>query len=269
MPLNPFYSFAQVHLVMSLSKKAINQLCRALTSRVQIQDGAVPASTTAKRRRRRRRRARAAAGIQNVPSGQPGMPSTTGPRRRPTRLVGGEGGLRVARDELFISLGVDDTGNVSGTYPINPFNSGTIQLFPWLEGIARSYERIVWNRLEFSWRSAVGTTSDGIICYGVNWESPGEKVIPTRADVTSLFPVKDHPVWQTTDNSPLLLPLNMLQSRKHYIMRSTDLDDACPGSLQVSIEGAPPGTKDKRKTIGELWVRYDVTLLGPRRVEAQ
>lgn len=260
---------------MSLSKKAVDQLCRALTARVQIQNGAVSAPTSSKRRRRRRRRARARAaqGIQNVPSGQPGMPSTTGPRRLPTRMVGSEGGLRVSRDELFASLGVDDSGSMSTTLPINPFNTGAVEVFPWLEGIARSYERIVWNRLEFSWRSAVGTTSDGIICYGVNWESPAHETDPTkgptRADVTSLFPVKDHPVWQSTDNSPLVLPVSMLQSRKHYIMRSIDLDDACPGSFQVNIQGAPPGTSTKRKTIGEIWVRYDVTLLGPRRVEAQ
>lgn len=253
---------------MSASRKQIAQLCRTITQQLSLSNGpTTPSKSRRRARNRRRRKARAARSgrMENIPTGQPGMPSTTGPRRRQTRLTGGEGSLRVARDELLAEVRTgatrDGTGSVSLTFPIVPIaSSAAAGTFPWLSGIAASYERIVWHSLSFSWRSAVGTTTDGLVCYGMNWESPNSKVVPTRADVTSLMPVKDHPIWKSTDDCPLVCPVSYLQSRKHYVMRSGDLDDACPGSLQLAVANGPSG-----KTVGEVWVSYDVTLLGPRK----
>lgn len=256
---------------MSVSRKQIAQLCRSLTQQLAVQNGASSTGKPGRRaRNRRRRRARRGRtnGMENIPTGQPGMPSTTGPRRRPTRLTGGEGSLRVARDELLATVRTGSTGDAAGsvsvTIPIVPIPSSTdASAFPWLSGIAASYERIVWNSLSFSWRSAVGTTTDGLVCYGVNWESPTKAAKPTRAEVTSLMPVKDHPLWKSTDESPLHCPKGYLQSRRHYVMRSTDLDDSSPGSFQLSVINGPSG-----KDVGEVWISYDVTLLGPRKASS-
>lgn len=172
--------------------------------------------------------------------------------------------MRVSRDELLATLNPSNSGSVSASIPINPLmkSAGTTatNFLPWLAGLASSWERIIWHTLEVSWRPSVGTTTNGIIAYGVDWDPKKADAAPTRAQVTSLTPVKDHPIWQATDSMPLRAARNMLQSRKHYILRGAELLDSCPGSILVSVINAP---KDL-SSLGELWCRYDVTLLGPK-----
>lgn len=172
--------------------------------------------------------------------------------------------MRVSRDELCVSVTTPDvSGNVSGCIPLNPVKAASN--FPWLGGLASSWERVVWHSLQISWRPAVGTTTDGIMCYGVDWEPKPGSYSVSRSAVTSLSPVKDHPVWQATDTQPWRGPTGMLQSRRHYLLTATDLDDACPGSLLYSVKGAP---KTKDNFLGELWIRYDLTFIGPRQAPA-
>lgn len=174
--------------------------------------------------------------------------------------------MRVSRDELLITLGTSDKGSVSTVVPLNPTlpdKSGN-PFFSWLSGLAASYERIVWHKLEVSWRPAVGTTESGIICYAVDWDPKDTGAAVTRPMVTSLTPVKDHPIWQATDSMPYRAPVGFLQSRKHYVMRATEIADTCPGSLLVSLENGPAS----KSLVGELWIRYDVTLIGPRSAKA-
>lgn len=166
--------------------------------------------------------------------------------------------MRVSRDELCAVLTTGDGGNVTTVVPINPTKSR--DNFPWLSGLSTSWERVVWHKLNFSWRPAVGTTTDGTVCYGVDWEPKDSKYAPTRAAIVSLTPVKDHPVWQATDRDPFVGTVNLLQSRRHYLLTGGDLEDSCPGSLLITVQGAP-----SKKMVGELWVHYDVSFLGPRK----
>lgn len=228
--------------------------------------------TASKASTRRRRRRRPNARRQNgevalaTPPGQPGMPASSGPRRRATILSGSEGHMRVSRDELLFAATTDDKGSLFASIPLNPTvpqKGTTTTFFNWLSGLAKSYEMIVWHKLEVSWRSAVGTTQDGMVAYGIDWQvrdtayDPGQ--VQRRPAVTSLTPVKDHPIWQSTDAMPLRAAVKFLQSRKHYIMRSSEIVDTAPGSLLLSVMNGPA-----RKDVGELWVRYDVSLLGPK-----
>lgn len=106
----------------------------------------------------------------------------------------------------------------------------------------------------------MGTTSDGLVSYAVDWDAKPSSYSASRAAVVSLTPVKDHPVWQSTDASPLVCPRQFLMSRRHYILTTTDLDDKVPGTLLVNVSGGPAS-----KAVGELWVRYTVEFLGPRK----
>jgi len=102
------------------------------------------------------------------------------------------------------------------------------------------------------------------VLWGGLGPKPGSYLV-SRSAVTSLSPVKDHPVWQATDTQPWRGPTGMLQSRRHYLLTATDLDDACPGSLLYSVKRAP---KTKDNFLGELWIRYDLTFIGPRQAPA-
>lgn len=136
--------------------------------------------------------------------------------------------------------------------------------FPWLSGIATSWERVQWHSLAISWRSCVGTTTDGSVAYAYDWNSPSSsEKAPKRKEVTSSTPVFDHPIWQSTDARPLQAPPSQLRSRNQFIMGSTDSNDASPCSVILSVTGGP-----NNKNVGEIWIRYDVSMAGPRKSSA-
>lgn len=241
----------------------MNQLA-SLVQRLSVNDvAAKPATGKAARRRRQRQRRRNAGAVSVggadrslLPAGQPGMTRTTAPRRQ-TKIAGSEGQMRVSRDELFLSVVSSEVGDVKLSVPLNPAVSK--DSFPWLSGLATSWERIVWHKLQFSWRPALGTTADGIVAYAVTWEPKDKKFAPDRSYVTSQTPVKDHAVWQATDTAPYIAKVSLLQSRKHYLLSSSSLEDAAPGSLVINVKGVA-----NNKFLGELWARYDVSMMGPK-----
>lgn len=245
----------------TVSRRELNAVVRLLRS-LPAQLSNPPASRRRNGNRRRRRTQTKKAGSGLPPVGQPGMPLAPAPRRQPSRLVGNEGHMRVSRDELLTVVTAGSSGDASLTILADPVRSKDD--FPWLSGIASSWERVVWHKLELSWRSAVGTTTDGMVAYGLDWNSPSSsKTSPKREEIVALTPVHDHPIWQSTDGRPLVGPANMLRSRNQYIMGSTDSNDAAPCSIMVNVSGGPANKK-----VGELWVRYDLTMSGPRKASS-
>lgn len=244
-----------------MSKKEVNQLISLLSAVLKTKDGLQQqqprASGSAPRRKRRRARARVARATANI-GGMPGNPTSSNPRRVPTRILGGEGHMRVSRQELCQVLTTGGTGDASQTVMLDPARSTTN--FPWLSGLASSWERIVWHSLRISWRSGVGATTDGMVAYGVDFNSPSTSARATRENVVSLTPVHDGPIWKSTDGSPLTIPGGMLRSRAQFILGASDYNDASPGSLLISVTGGPVNKK-----VGEVWVHYDVTMAGPRK----
>jgi len=232
--------------------RSVNALVQAL-QRLAVQ----PQPQQGKRKKRNRRRGKGYDGGIIVPTGQPGMPPRPNPRNGLGLISGTEASMRVRRAEVMFMITTAPGGTYGGAIPLNPIQSK--DQFSWLAGLATSWERIVWNRLAFSWRSAVGTTTDGLVAYGVDWEA--NTTVPTnRGQVAALYPVADHPVWQSTQNVPLVLPVAMLQSRRHYLLNEGDLADRCPGTLKIGVQGAPGA-----KVVGEIWVEYDVVMLGPKK----
>nr|QQO81430.1 capsid protein precursor [Soybean thrips permutotetra-like virus 3] len=194
---------------------------------------------------------------QVVPVGQPGMPPSSNPRSRKGAIKGDGTMMRVSREELMFTVTTDSKGWYGASVPINPLSAK--DQFSWLAGLASSWERIVWNSLSFHWRSAVGTTADGSVAYGVDWES-NNSMPKDRTVVTSLSPVADHPVWQTTQGKPMVCPKRLLQSRLQYLLTQGDVADRGPGVFKVMVQGAAAS-----KMIGEFWISYDVSMYGPRK----
>jgi hypothetical protein len=85
-----------------------------------------------------------------------------------------------------------------------------------------------------------------------------------RAQVSALYPVNDHPIWQS---SSLRVAKDLLMSRKWYATQSItgeasfDSFDYGPGTLEV---GATHDSSTSAKVLGEFWVSYSVTLDGSR-----
>lgn len=167
--------------------------------------------------------------------------------------------MRVARDELLATVTAGNTGDASLTVLMDPVRSAAY--FPWLAGLATSWERIVWHRMQVTWRPAVGATTDGMVAYAPDFNNPATSTSsPKRPTVVSSTPVRDHAIWQSTEATPLVVPPAMLRSRAQFTLGASDGNDAAPCSLTLALTGGPPN-----KMVGELWVRYDVTLSGPRK----
>lgn len=132
----------------------------------------------------------------------------------------------------------------------------------WLSGVAKAFERIRWHSATIIWRPAVGTTTNGMVAYGADWTC--STTAPTdRAAVLALTPVNDHPIWQSAEVRPLVLPVQRLQSRAWYVLGGSDSFDKAPCSVFFALSSSNL-TKDS--LAGELWIAYDVVLSGTRKV---
>lgn len=168
----------------------------------------------------------------------------------PGRVINPEGTVVIARCELLEEVKGSKNGNKGAIY-LQPLK------FTWLKGLAGSFDRVSWVSASVIWKPAVGTNSDGLICYGVDWNS--NTVPNTRAGILALTPIADHPVWQSTEANPLILPASKLQSRKDYAVTgdsTVPAFDKGPGVLAWAI------TSEDVKVYGELWIHYHVRLFG-------
>lgn len=172
-------------------------------------------------------------------------------RRAPRSDVGTSGSIRVRRCELFQTVTVDTKNNPAyGSVTIVPSSS----VMTWLNGVSKSFDRIKWHKCRLYWKSAVGTMTDGLITFGVDFDSSA--TINSRASVTALTPVYDGPVWQT--GASINIPQNRLSTRNQYSITSSDKFDQTFGSLAYYCNGSD------KKSYGDIWIEYDVTLSGTR-----
>lgn len=204
---------------------------------------------------------------------------TGGKRRRRRRgggptvgtQIGNGGQITLTRSELFLQVvsvaepkAPSDANNTLGAVAIAP---GT-GVMPFLWKLAQCYTRLKWNSLSFEWKPAVGTTTNGILTYGVRLMDDRKAGVPpvpaTRAQVSSLYPVNDHAVWCA---ATLRVNNDLLMSRKWYATEPTGTPDStfdnfdyAPGSLEYGLTH----DADKGVAYGEFWVTYSVTLDGTR-----
>lgn len=164
------------------------------------------------------------------------------------------GEIRIRRRELLVSAksGADPGKEAIFSSQLYPSS------FPWLKNVAKCFERFKWNRLEFTWRPAVGTTTNGLVTYGILWD-PAAKAPDSRDKVSALTPVMDHPFWQSTENSPLTIAGPRLRARNWYNMSSTDVSDSSPGLFALAFAF---GSSVINTLMGEIWVEYDIVLDG-------
>lgn len=210
-----------------------------------------------KRRRNRRNKRGSAVVAPPVQQAQiRAVASTSGGRRRRRARGSGvaaslDGSMTIMREEFVAAIKVSDTAGVIKLIP---------QSFSWLKNIAKAYERLTWLSAKVYYKPAVGTNQDGLVVYGVDWNSKPPSEDPTREQVQALTPVADHPVWQDSRPQPMVLPSSKLQTRKEYLIATGDDCDQMPGVLlyNCSVQKNPANTK----LLGELWICYKIHFFG-------
>lgn len=201
-----------------------------------------------KRRRRKRRRAARSrrGGAQNPP--QPA------PRRiRPANVLSGTvnsaGEMRIRRTDYL----KDVTGAADKQIFSSVLFAGAI---PWLKRIADVYAKSIWHSCKLIYKPAVGTTVDGQVVIGIDFDSKTSAKAP--GDVYSLSPLVTTPVWCGAE---IQIPARQLMSRREYLHHSVTTGDAGPGHLVIQLPKVA-------KTYGTLWIQYDIEFRGTENAPA-
>lgn len=207
-----------------------------------------------KKKKRGARPAKSAAG-QPTPGTSGVVTTVRGGARRRRRPAAGvsDGSVTLTRKELCVTVTTASSPpSLAELIPLVP--SGTV--LPWLYNITKVFERLVWRSVRVEYVPMVGTTEGGSVIYGVDWAYAVDTATKaTRANVSTLTPVCDGPIWQ---RSAISLPASELQTRRFYSLVSTDKFDNSPGQLCVNA------TSKTAATVGEIWVTYTVSLSGTR-----
>lgn len=213
--------------------------------------------------RRNRRRGRAGAKPAGPAGG--GVPAAFVSNPRPNRRmvrgtapgrIGNGGRILLTRDELLLQV-VTTAGKTETVFtrPLVP----SAAIMPFLFRLSSCYQRIRWLRASVTWRPACGTNTDGLISYGVAFN--GSKSVTSRDLVCALTPVNDHPVWQSSGTSPLVIPADMLMSRKWYALNVTS-SDAFDQTIGNFCVGLSHGSESSAHPRGEFWINYTVEMEG-------
>lgn len=162
-----------------------------------------------------------------------------------------QGGIRISRCEYLMDVKGSASGDTTNVVPLAPVS------FSWLSTLAKSFDRITWHAATLHYRPAVGTTKDGIVVIGPDWDTEGST---TKDYVMSATPIVQGPVWQGLN---LVLPSARLMTRKEYMTSkptgvNTDFDVA-PCDVMWFCSGVDA------HVYGQIWVTYDVTFFGTRK----
>lgn len=191
---------------------------------------------------------------------QPKAPAASKKKRKRKNKAAGNrltqsdpGGMTIARRELLMEVAI--AANKDAVYKMADLRPDN---FHFLKGIAKSFERFRFTKLNIYWKPAVGTTYGGMVAIGIDWDF-SDNTAQTRADITSYTPSQSFSCWSDTERTPLVLPPSRLQSRNWYATSATTFDGGV-GRLKIAANGeTSPNTS---KTVGELWIDYRVQFSG-------
>jgi hypothetical protein len=168
--------------------------------------------------------------------------------------IGNGGRIVLTRDELLVQVVTTANKTESIFHQLLKPSAG---LMPFLFRLGSCYQRIKWRSLSVTWRPAVGTSTNGLITYAIAYNN---QEIKDRIGVTSLTPVNDHPVWQSGQSTPLVVPSNMLMTRTWYQLNgSSDSFDQAVGTFYCALTHDSATAAESR---GEFWIRYTVEMEG-------
>lgn len=164
----------------------------------------------------------------------------------------GDGTITLQRSELIKSVEVANNSNTSDGYiKLLP----TASVLPWLYKLASSFDQIVWHQARVIYKPAIGTTFGGSFVIGVDWNPAA--TTSSRSTVQACSPVAETAVWQP---SQIVLPASRLQSRKYYFMSASQAQDAAPAAILYNLKCSSVA---EQTFIGDIWLEYKVSLLGP------
>jgi hypothetical protein len=160
--------------------------------------------------------------------------------------------MTLTREELWQEITPAATAPVVKDLFFAPGASG----LGFLDALAAAFERYQLLELTVEWKPSCGTTRDGAIVIGIDWD-PSDTG-SSMAYVQSLEPRIRVPVWQ---GKQLPLPKGRLMSRRFLLNSASATTAKNPDYAAFKISaGVTQGTAT---AVGEVWVRYRIAMHGP------
>lgn len=167
--------------------------------------------------------------------------------------------MRFSHTEYVADIIVDATGAYRTTFSLNP---GVDVTFPWLSGVAPSFEKYVFHALSFEYVPQAAATSSGAVAICPDYDA---------ADDNSALVKRQLLQFEDTVSTTLWTPVTMTCTKRNlrglrYIRSNTlpenlDIKTYDVGNVTVLANSS----LDEGKIIGELFVHYDIQLLIPQR----
>jgi hypothetical protein len=172
-----------------------------------------------------------------------------------------DGSVRVVHRELVGNL-VGQVAFTLGTVTVNPGLSGT---FPWLSGIAQSFEEYKFNKLRFCYYPRCSTATAGSVMLIPEYDVTEDPPVTEQIAASYVGTREDAP-WkaQVVD-----LPASALQgtAKRHFVRPLTGLinpnEDPKLYDVALFYTGAVDAS-GANQPWGKLWVEYDVDLYLPQ-----
>jgi len=158
-------------------------------------------------------------------------------------------------EELWKEIGGPTKAGIAETLSFSPGTSG----LSFLDKISLPFDRYILHSVVVEWKPSCGTTKDGAIVIGVDWDALGN--VTSMQNVQTLLPRIRCPVWQSQS---MVIPPSRLMSRRFlFVGASTEaakLAIADRASFALCVLST---LAEKASPVGEIWVRYKISLEGP------
>lgn len=201
---------------------------------------------------------------RNVPGGVSGVQRTV-----PKFSSGAMGECILSHTELLTTLSSTTDTKGAGLVMCPGFIGGGKNTSPsLLNGIAQSFERYRFTKVNIQYRPSTGTTSNGDVSVGVDWNCRVATAV-TDAIATSYYPNFSGALY---DRNWLEIPKGRIMSRlwlgtSKSAPTNDQAYDVAPFAL-VWFLNTPGATAAKPIVAGKLWISYDIVFDGPRALDA-
>jgi len=173
---------------------------------------------------------------------------------RTEKMLSTADSMRVHGEELgFVVTKQSDpnTLNLTNAVSIWPGFSG----MPRLDAFAALYDMYRVNKCVVKYRTATGTTVNGAILMGVDYDL--NDLPTTLQELQATTPRVRVPVWE---NATINLPVDRLNRKRWMMCKSGGGDVENAENAAATVLASAPTTNDD---YGEVWVDYDITFAGP------
>lgn len=169
------------------------------------------------------------------------------------------GNIRVRHREYIQDITGSLSFAIGASLPLNP---GMSLSFPWLSAIANNYESYKFNMLRFKYETSCTTSDAGKVYLAIEYDSADEDP-DTKVQIMAYKSAVSTALWNdvqlVSDTTDRRVLSGLKYVRSDFVSpSSTDLHTYDLGRIIVATTGG------NGKTVGELYVEYEVDLITPQ-----